>query len=137
MKKILFGRGPSPRPMSTRYLVVFLAKNQLFPGSDQDVQCKPEKEAIVILHERVLSNDSHECEIHFITHASYLVTLRQTLPGFDEAFPHDVLILRRGVGVVVEYVGHVLVHVRQQRAELRPQKLVEQLLDAHAEGRLE
>ena len=47
------------------------------------------------------------------------------------------MILRCGKGVVVEDVGHVLVHVRQQRAELRPQKLVEQLLDAHAEGRLE
>ena len=57
MKLILSGRSASSRPMSSKYLVVFLAKNQLFPWSDQDVQRKPEKEAIVILRERVLSND--------------------------------------------------------------------------------
>jgi len=58
----------------------------------------------------------------------YLVTLCQALPSLDEALPYDVLILRRSIGIIVEDVGHVLVHVHQQRVELRPQKLVEQLL---------
>ena len=71
----------------------------------------------------------------FIT--PHLVTLCQTSPSFDESFPHDILILGRSIGVVIEDVRHVLVHVRQQRAELRPQQLVEQLLNAHAQGRLE
>ncbi len=142
MNKKICGKSEGARRASPDewYLVVLLDKNQLFPGPDQHVQRKPEEEAIVILRERILSKHSYEKPVFMIIFSQsrpYLVTLRQALPSFDEALPYDVLILRRSIGIVVEDVGHVLVHVRQQRAELRPQKLVEQLLDAHAESRLE
>jgi hypothetical protein len=64
----------------------------------------------------------------------YLVTLCQALPSFDEVLPYNVLILRCSIGIIVEDVGHVLVHICQQHVELQPQKLVEQLLHAHGLG---
>ena len=80
----------------------------------------------------------HSCESPlFFLITPHLVTFRQTSPSLDESFPHNVLILGGSIGIVVKDVRHVLVHIREQRAELRPQKLVEQLLDAHAQGRLE
>jgi len=41
------------------WYLVLLAKNQLFPGPDQHVQCKPEEEVIVILREHILSKHSY------------------------------------------------------------------------------
>ena len=57
MNKKICGKSEGAAP-DEWYLVVLLAKNQLFPGPDQHVQRKPEEEAIVILRERILSKQS-------------------------------------------------------------------------------
>jgi hypothetical protein len=119
------------------WYLILLAKNQLFPGPAQHVQRKPEEEAIVILREHILSKHSYEKAVFMIIFSQsqrYLVTLCQALSSFDEVLPYDVLILCCSIGIVVEDVGHILVHICQQHAELRPQKLVEQLLHAQGSG---
>ena len=115
------------------YLVVLLAEDQLFPRSYQHVQRKSEEQAIIILRERVLSSARLRSQpaknLRFS--ASHLVAIHQTFPSFDESLPRHVLILSSRVGIIIEDIRHVLVHVGQERAEFRPQQLIEQLLDAY------
>lgn len=59
-----------------------------------------------------------------------LIPFHEALPCLDEPFPHDILILGLVVGVLIEDVRHVLVHVGKKGAHFGTEELVEELFDA-------
>lgn len=61
---------------------------------------------------------------------SYLVAVQEGFQRFHKPLMHDILVIRTCVAVVVQNVGHILVHIRNEVPQLGSDELVEQLLHA-------
>ena len=97
------------------YFTVLETNYKLLPRSDEYVECEAEEQSEVavgerILHGRWLLTGSHVRR----GWSTYLVTVNEGFPSFDESFPVGVLQLGGGIAIIVKHVRDILVDVRDE-----------------------